>query len=281
MVQKINKTSITQKKIYKTNKEQILEQNDYLAIEEPLEMAVEFGEPNNRQQQNIAITMRTPGEDELLCTGFLLTEGIIKRYENIQTVLVDEENNKIEVSLASNSQFDVDKLSRHLFTSSSCGVCGKTSIENLKTTIPYQLENDHPILQQNVFYQLPEILRRNQQLFDQTGGIHATGLFTEQGKFLNLFEDVGRHNALDKLLGWALKEGLLPLNNHIILVSGRASFELIQKALMAGGAVLAAVGAPSSLAVELAANYGMTLIGFLKPHQFNIYSGFERIMHTE
>jgi len=269
--------SVKEKIIYITSVDQASKRNDYLAIEEPLEMSIEFGAANERKRQNIAITMRTPGNDDLLCVGFLVTEGIIQEYEDVKGINLDELNNKVEVSLQPHCLFDIDKLSRHLFTSSSCGVCGKTSIDHLKTSIKHQFKLNEPVLIKEVLYDLPEVLRANQQLFKQTGGIHATGLFTMQGEFINLFEDVGRHNALDKLLGWALKENRIPLNNSIILVSGRASFELIQKALMAGAAVVAAVGAPSSLAVELAEKYGMTLIGFLKQHQFNVYSGFKRL----
>lgn len=270
---------IKEKIIYTTGVDQTNKRNDYIAIEEPVEMSVEFGKPGERKQQNIAITMRTPGNDEVLAIGFLLTEGIIKSYENIEAIQTDELNNTIQIKLSPNSNFDVDKLSRHLFTSSSCGVCGKTSIDHLKTTIPYQLELGKPQIAKNSLYSLPDILRANQQLFEHTGGIHATGLFTAKGELINLFEDVGRHNALDKLIGWAVQQKRLPLSDYIILVSGRASFELIQKALMAGCPILAAVGAPSSLAVELAEEYGMTLIGFLKKEQFNVYSGFERIIN--
>ena len=246
MIKKTEHISVKKKVIYSADRTKTTEKVDYLAIEEPVEMAIEFGKLHERKNQNIAITMRTPGNDDLLCIGFLLTEGIIQKYEDIQAVRLDELNNKVEVSLHPDCSFNTDKLSRHLFTSSSCGVCGKTSINHLKTTVPYQLKANEPLLEREVLCNLPEVLRTNQELFDQTGGIHATGLFTTQGNFIQLFEDVGRHNALDKLLGWALKEGRLPLSNSIILVSGRASFELIQKALMAGGAVVAAVGAPSS-----------------------------------
>lgn len=279
MIKKETSKSIKEKIIYTAGAEQNNKRSDYLAIEEPVEMLVEFGKTEARVKQNIAITMRTPGNDNLLVIGFLLTEGIIQNYEDIQTVQVDEPANKVEVSLHPTCSFNAEKLSRHLFTSSSCGVCGKTSISHLKTTIPYKLEPNKPQVAKNILYNLPDVLKANQLLFEHTGGIHATGLFTTQGELINLFEDVGRHNALDKLLGWALKEGQVPLNNSIILVSGRASFELIQKALMAGCSILAAVGAPSSLAVELAEEYNMTLIGFLKKNKFNVYNGFERVIN--
>jgi len=279
VIEKGKSKSIKEKLIYTTGTEKSSKRNDYIAIEEPVEMSVEFGKSGERKQQNIAITMRTPGNDEVLSIGFLLTEGIIQSYENIEAINADGLNNTIQINLSPNSNFDIDKLSRHLFTSSSCGVCGKTSIDHLKTSVPYQLQSGIPRITKNILYKLPEILRANQQLFEYTGGIHATGLFTAQGKFINLFEDVGRHNALDKLIGWAVQQKRLPLSNSIILVSGRASFELIQKALMAGCSILAAVGAPSSLAVELAEEYNMTLIGFLKQDQFNVYCGFDRIVN--
>lgn len=278
MIKKETSKSIKEKIIYTAGVEQTIKRSDYLAIEEPVEMLVEFGKTEARVKQNIAITMRTPGNDDLLVIGFLLTEGIIQTYQDIQTVQVDEQANKVEVSLHPACSFNAEKLSRHLFTSSSCGVCGKTSISQLKTTIPFQIEPNKPQIAKSILYNLPDVLRANQLLFEHTGGIHATGLFTTQGELINLYEDVGRHNALDKLLGWALKEGQVPLNNSIILVSGRASFELIQKALMAGCSILAAVGAPSSLAVELAEEYNMTLIGFLKKNKFNVYCGFDRVI---
>jgi len=221
--------------------------------------------------------MRTPGNDGDLATGFLLTEGIIKKITEVEEIEVNELLNKVDVQLGHEINFDLSKLSRHLFTSSSCGVCGKTSIDNLQTTIPYHLVKDEPKISPEVLYRLPDILRANQVLFQKTGGIHAAGLFTAEGNFIRLFEDVGRHNALDKLLGWALINGSVPLSKHIILVSGRTSFELIQKALMAGCPVMAAVGAPSSLAVELATNHQMTLAGFVKQTKLNVYSGMERV----
>lgn len=251
---------------------------DQLAVEEPLQISVDFGKPAERQQTNIAITMRTPGADALLSTGFLFTEGIIKSYEEVELITVDPfDENKISLQLSPTCSFDVAKLSRHLFTSSSCGVCGKTSIDNLQSTITYQAIAQQPKIASETLYNLPQKLRDAQNLFDQSGGIHAAGLFNPNGDLLNVQEDVGRHNALDKLLGWALQNKLVPLQNHLILVSGRSSFELVQKALMAGCFFLAAVGAPSSLAVELASNYNMTLIGFLKNQKANVYCGAERL----
>lgn len=252
---------------------------DQLAVEEPLQISVEFGGKNHRQKTNIAITMRTPGTDKLLCIGFLLTEGIIENYEAIDGISVDPfDENKITLRLNPQCNFNVEKLSRHLFTSSSCGVCGKTSIDNLQSTIKYKALKNQPKVTLKTLYGLPKKLSQSQNLFEQTGGIHAAGLFTADGNLLTVQEDVGRHNALDKLIGWALKNKQLPLQNKLILVSGRSSFELVQKALMAGCFFMAAVGAPSSLAVELAQNYQMTLAGFLKDGKANIYCGAKRLM---
>ena len=253
--------------------------NDLLAVEEPLQISVEFGEQNARQNTNIAITMRTPGADELLCLGFLVTEGIIENYEEVVSIKVDPlDENIITIKLSTKCKFDVEKLSRHLFTSSSCGVCGKTSIENLQSTIMYKPMKNQPKVELKTLYSLPQKLRAAQSLFEQTGGIHGAGLFTANGNLLHVQEDVGRHNAVDKLLGWALKNNHIPLQNKLILVSGRSSFELVQKALMAGCFFMAAVGAPSSLAAQLANNYNMTLVGFLKGQKGNVYCGEGRLV---
>lgn len=261
------------------NTESVIKLTDQLAVEEPLQISVEFGLQNNRQKTNVAITMRTPGADELLCLGFLLTEGIIENYEAVKSLSKDAfDENKITITLSEHCHFDVEKLSRHLFTSSSCGVCGKTSIDNLQSTIKYKPLDNKPKVELKTLYNLPQKLNTQQSLFEKTGGIHAAALFTENGDLLNVQEDVGRHNALDKLLGWALKNKHIPLQNKLILVSGRSSFELVQKALMAGCFFMAAVGAPSSLAVELAKNYNMTLIGFLKDGKANVYCGEGRLI---
>jgi len=253
--------------------------NDLLAVEEPLQISVEFGEQNARQNTNIAITMRTPGADELLCLGFLFTEGIIENYEEVVSIKVDPlDENIITIELSTKCKFDVEKLSRHLFTSSSCGVCGKTSIENLQSTIIYKPMKNQPKVELKTLYSLPQKLRAAQNLFEQTGGIHGAGLFTVNGNLLQVQEDVGRHNAVDKLLGWALKNNHIPLQDKLILVSGRSSFELVQKTLMAGCFFMAAVGAPSSLAAQLANNYNMTLVGFLKGQKGNVYCGEGRLV---
>ena len=267
-------------------KEGFLMTNDALAAEEPLEIVLAFGEAANRRRQSISVTMRTPtGNDFELALGFLFTEGIIKGGDDVISVrytatALDEaaQLNVVQVDLHPSVFFDADKLQRHFYTSSSCGVCGKTSMDMVQTTACFLLNKTSPIIKSCVLFDLPAKLRAVQSVFEETGGIHAAALFDTEGVLIALREDVGRHNALDKLIGWAMQQHLLPLSNHILLVSGRSSFELVQKAMMAGMPIVAAVGAPSSLAVQLAEENNMTLIGFLKKDRFNIYSGFNRIV---
>lgn len=257
---------------------------DVLAIEEPLEIKLAFGPAGRRQHRSLSITMRTPGHDADLATGFLFTEGLIGSAGQItgvrhvgQALHPEARDNIILVELAPEVDIDFEKLSRHFYTSSSCGVCGKTSIEMVRTATCYHPRPAFPRLTPEVLHQIPERLRRAQAVFEHTGGIHAAGLFDTEGRLLLMREDVGRHNALDKLVGAALRQGIIPLRDAVVLVSGRASFELVQKALMAGVPVLAAVGAPSSLAVELADEYGMTLVGFLRDGRFNVYCDDRRL----
>ena len=249
---------------------------DYLAAEEPLEILIGFGSASKRQRQTIAVTMRTPEQDVDLAIGFLFTEGVISDKKDVINARFLSEN-KLLIDLNESLSFDIDRLNRHFYTTSSCGVCGKSSIEAVSTTSCFLLNPDKPIVSKNVLFELTQKLRAAQSVFDSTGGIHASGLFDTEGTLLKVCEDVGRHNALDKLIGWALQKELLPLKNHILLVSGRVSFELIQKAMMAGIPILAAVGAPSSLAVELADDNNMTLVGFLRDGRFNVYVGAQRI----
>jgi len=257
---------------------------DILAIEEPLEIRIAFGKGGQREEKALSITMRTPGSDEDLALGFLFTEGIINRRSDILSVKYpaaalreSSRENVILLELHPDLAFQPDRLSRHFYTSSSCGVCGKTSIELVQQTVCYFPKQGLPRVSQEVLTRLPGILVEAQPIFSQTGGIHAAGLFSPRGELILSREDVGRHNALDKLIGAALRKELVPLSEHILLVSGRASFELVQKSLMAGIPFLAAVGAPSSLAVELAEDYGMTLVGFLRANGFNLYGGGERL----
>ena len=238
--------------------------------------------------------MRTPGDDAELAAGFLFTEGIIKNAEQIkqlrhcglkigrQTSVLDRaaalNSNTIRVDLNGGIEIDIKRLERHFYTTSSCGVCGKSSIEALHTAAQKLEHRDHPRVESNTILSLPDTLRGLQNVFDQTGGLHASAIFNANGELEIIREDVGRHNALDKAIGARFMADALPLSDKILLVSGRASFELVQKALMAGISILAAVGAPSSLAVELAAEFGMTLVGFVRDGRFNVYTGESRIV---
>jgi len=252
---------------------------DLLAVEEPLEIRIVYGPENNRLQKNISVTMCTPGNDVELASGFLFTEGIIKRKEDIlRCVSLNEAGDNIVIAeLQPGISFDPQKIERHFYTSSSCGVCGKSSIDAVKNVFTNHGKKDNIKISASVFTKLPESLRKEQDVFEHTGGLHASALFDTAGNLLLIREDVGRHNALDKLVGAALTAGDIPLDHHILLLSGRASFELIQKAAMAGIKIVCAVGAPSSLAVEMAKECEMTLIGFLRDGRFNIYAGEQRI----
>jgi FdhD protein len=271
--------------ILRVNTEGSSEAMDLLAAEEPLEIVLAFGETNHRHRQSISITMRTPtGHDFELALGFLLTEGVIKDFKDVISVRytaseLDEgtQSNVVQVDVQPSVKFDAAKLQRHFYTSSSCGVCGKTSLDMVQTASCFWLKKGLPSVKSTILMGLPDKLRQAQSVFESTGAIHAAALFDTEGSLLALREDVGRHNALDKLIGWAMQHKHLPLSNSIVLVSGRSSFELVQKALMAGIPILAAVGAPSSLAVQLAHENELTVVGFLKNNRFNIYSSFERI----
>jgi FdhD protein len=228
--------------------------------------------------------MRTPGDDESLAIGFLFTEGIIKDRDQIAAVQYCGRpspdkgiRNTIRVDLANGVGVDLKRLDRHFYMTSSCGVCGKSSIEALNTGAQ-KLESDGPTISPEVIHRLPASGIANQSTFEKTGGLHASVIFDADGRIEAIAEDVGRHNALDKVIGKKFMSGELPLSNTIVLVSGRASFELVQKALMAGIPIIAAVGAPSSLAVELAREFNMTLIGFVRDGRFNIYAGEWRIV---
>lgn len=253
---------------------------DGLAVEEPLEISLSIPDAEPPLiSKNISITMRTPGGDEDLALGFLFTEGIIKSYSQVSKVVNDK--NRIHFILNHSQDLDLSKLDRHFYTSSSCGVCGKASLEAIKTVCQLDsLPQQQWRVQHSLLYSLPEKLRTQQAVFESTGGIHAAALFSQSGDFLLSREDVGRHNALDKLIGAALNDHStlsLPLNEQLLLLSGRASFELIQKAVMAGIKFIMAIGAPSSLAVELAKEHEITLVGFLKRDRYNIYSRKDRI----
>lgn len=255
-------------------------ETDVLAIEEPLEIRLGFYENNQLTHKAISITMRTPDHDFELAAGFLFTEGILQNREQILEIkhcgkLGKGFENTVRIDLQKDVKIDFKRLERHFYTSSSCGVCGKSSIEALQTGVKKVDSNLQ--IKADLIHQLPDILRESQTVFNETGGLHACGLFDEKGNLELVREDVGRHNALDKVIGAKFLENQTPLSDKILLVSGRASFELVQKALMAGIPILAAVGSPSSLAVELAKEFGMTLIGFVRNNRFNIYSGEGRI----
>lgn len=259
--------------------------NDHLAVEEPLEIQIGTGPAHKRSHASLAITMRTPGHDFELALGFLFTEGIVCRPEEVIQVRYtagalapEAQTNAVLVDLSPGLQVDMDRFSRHFYTTSSCGVCGKASIDLVRTAACHFPIPGHPQLTPQTLHRLNPLLLESQAMFEKTGGLHAAALFDAAGNLALLREDVGRHNALDKLIGAALRAGMIPLKNHLVLVSGRASFELVQKAAMAGLPVLAAVGAPSSLAVELAEEHGMTLVGFLRNNSFNLYCGQNRVI---
>lgn len=272
--------SVVQTSIVKMQSGKSHQTTDVLAVEEPLEIRVEYGPKNNRTIQNISVTMRTPGHDAELATGFLFTEGIVKNAREIGPVnhcfiaCAENKENVIQVNLDENTRPNLKNTERNFYTTSSCGVCGKASISAIKTvTEQHQQNSDALFIDENMLCSLPGKLLQHQEIFSSTGGLHASALFDLDGELLLVREDVGRHNALDKLIGAALNQNLLPLNKHILLLSGRASFELIQKAVMAGVKAITAVGAPSSLAVQLAKEFNITLIGFLRNNRFNVYSG--------
>jgi FdhD protein len=253
---------------------------DSLATEEPMEIRLIAG----GRRQTVAVTMRTPGADFELAAGFLYGEGIISSPEDIKKISycvdpdvdAEQQYNIVNVELREGREFDLRPLERHFYTSSACGVCGKASLEQLELrgcpVIP-----PGPEMEPEKVYALPEKLREAQGLFEATGGLHAAALFDADGELVALREDVGRHNATDKLVGWALLEGRLPLGDHAVMVSGRSSFEILQKCLTAGVPIVCAISAPSSLAVDVARRFNITLVGFLRGNRFNVYSAPERV----
>ncbi|MBX2963654.1 MAG: formate dehydrogenase accessory sulfurtransferase FdhD [Cyclobacteriaceae bacterium] len=256
--------------------------SDLVATEEPLEIRIGYGQLTERQQKSLSVTMRTPGHDFELALGFLFTEGVTQSLDQVESIKYcedvgreEERENVVRVELKPEVIIDFEKLQRNFYTTSSCGVCGKSSIEAVKVNCAAISVNDR--INADLIHTLPEKLREAQRVFEHTGGLHASGLFNLRGELILLREDVGRHNALDKVVGAMLLKNELPLSYYMLLVSGRTSFELVQKAALAGIPLLAAVGAPSSLAVNLAEDCGMTLIGFIRDGKFNIYSGKERI----
>src|ERR1700730_8121965 len=257
--------------VIKIYRNQWLATKDKLAIEEPLEIRLAFGSGLNRTVKNISVTMRTPGSDAELATGFLFTEGIIKDKNDLATVehcfiaCAENKENVIQVELRETAAPELKNTERNFYTTSSCGVCGKGSINAIKSVSIFSPDQNNDFyITRGVLQELPDRLRLYQDVFDVTGGLHACALFNTHGELLLLREDVGRHHALDKLIGAALERDWLPLKNAVLLLSGSASFELVQKAAMAGISIIGAIGAPSSLAVQLAGEFGMTLVGFLR-----------------
>ncbi|MGH3367640.1 MAG: formate dehydrogenase accessory sulfurtransferase FdhD [Nocardioidaceae bacterium] len=253
-------------------------QGDSLVTEEPIEIRLQ-GKP-------LAVTMRTPGDDFDLAAGFLVSEGVVSSSDQVKSIRycagadVDGANtyNVLDVVLDAGVELPEFTLERNFYTTSSCGVCGKASLDAVRTTAQWRVDDDDFTVALEAFAELPDRLRSAQRLFERTGGLHAAGLFTPSGELLCVREDVGRHNAVDKVVGWAFREQRLPLRQTVLLVSGRAAFELVQKALMAGIPAMAAVSAPSSLAVELAEEAGLTLVGFLRGSSMNVYAGSHRVL---
>ena len=261
-----------------------LSTQDLVVVEEPLELTIEYGPHAQRLRHTLAITMRTPGDDDALIRGFLLTEGIIDTPDEItntaRSASGNLEHHSITASLSPELLFDPSSQQRHFYTTSSCGICGKTSIEMVRQISAYRPLPGKPLCTHGCLNGMLDQLRQSQSVFEQTGGIHAAAAFDSNGQLVTLAEDVGRHNAMDKLIGRLSTQRELPFSDLFFMVSGRAGFELVQKAAVVGVSVFAAVGAPSSLAVELADDSEMTLVGFLKSESMNIYTHPERVLDS-
>lgn len=275
--------------------------HDTLAVEEPLEIQLGYGAADARVVKAISVTMRTPGDDGSLAAGFLMTEGVVRDANDIESISCGAESvpeetervaarpstlpyqpkrNVVRVDLAPDVVFNLATLERNFYTTSSCGICGKASLLAFQTVCPPRTRNSF-VISASTLYTLPDRLLRAQSLFNRTGGLHGAGLFDSHGKLLAVREDVGRHNAVDKLIGAEFLADRTPLRNTLLLLSGRASFELLQKALMGGVSMVASVGAPSSLAVQVAKEFNISLVGFLRPGHFNIYHGEKHILGYE
>ena len=264
------------------------EVKDSVSIEEPLEMRLKYKKDDKWEIQNISITMRTPGNDEDLIRGFLYNEKIIENMNEIDSIEIQGDNagdynlqNIIEATINKIDNLEIGKLKRNFITNSSCGVCGKTSLDSLEVIKTEKLELSYPQIKEEVILKSPELLMNEQSEFTKTGGIHASALIDENGKVIATREDVGRHNALDKLIGYTITNKLLNSKQQFIACSGRLNFELIQKGLMANIGVMAGVGAPTSLAIDLAKRFDMTLLGFVKENSFNIYANKDRVILKE
>ncbi|MBO6489640.1 MAG: formate dehydrogenase accessory sulfurtransferase FdhD [Pelagibacteraceae bacterium] len=268
---------------YKQNQSATID--ELISIEEPLEMIVRYKKNNNWIDNSISVTMRTPKNDEDLIVGLLFSEGIIHKFPEIEKIetLGHETGkfklrNKIRVTLNNGENLDVKHLRRNFLTNSSCGVCGKASMDSLEIICKTKINKNNPKIKSSLVTAIPNLLKQSQSEFSKTGGIHASALFDQDGKVLVIREDVGRHNALDKVIGHCFKNSIFDTKNQFIACSGRLSFELIQKTLMANIGLLMGVGAPTSLAIDLAKRFDITLIGFIKSDSFNVYCGENRIL---
>ena len=272
-------------KVTKLKNNNIEEVKDSVSVEEPLEMILRFETNGKWKNENISITMRTPGNDEDLISGFLFNERIIENFSDIEKIEkqgdeVGDYNiqNKIIDTIKNTKNIDIGKLKRNFITNSSCGVCGKTSLDTVEILKNDKMSLSYPKVSEKIILKSPELLVSKQSEFSKTGGIHASSLITDQGDVLATREDVGRHNALDKLIGHVHKNKLIDNSSQFIACSGRLNFELVQKALMSNIGLMAGVGAPTSLAIDLAKRFDMTLLGFVKSNSFNIYSNKERVI---
>ena len=272
-------------KVLKFNSKKFESIDDLISIEEPLEISLKYKDENNWITQNLSITMRTPGDDENLVRGFLFNEQIVQDIKDIDSIesygkKVGQYNiqNKILATLNNSQNVNISKIKRDFLTNSSCGVCGKSSLDALEIIKKDKTNSVEPQISKEVIIESPNILKNNQSEFSKTGGIHASGLFSRNGQLIDLKEDVGRHNALDKLVGSILINGKLDPKNQFITCSGRLNFELVQKVLMTNIGIMIGVGAPTSLAIDLANKFDMTLIGFVKRDSFNIYTNNKKVI---
>ena len=272
-------------KVTKLKDNSTQEFKDSVSVEEPLEMSLKFKIDENWKEENLSITMRTPGQDEDLIAGFLFNERIIENFSDIEKIEKQGDEvgdysiqNKIVATINNSKNIDIGKLKRNFLTNSSCGVCGKTSLDSIEVIRNGKLDLSYPKIKEKIILNSPKLLISKQSEFSKTGGIHASSLINDKGQVLATREDVGRHNALDKLIGHVHKKKLIDNRSQFIACSGRLNFELVQKALMSNIGLIAGVGAPTSLAIDLAKRFDMTLLGFVKSNSFNIYSNKERVV---
>ncbi len=258
--------------VTRVNGQTAVDTDDVVVIEEPLEIRAAWNASGEPREKSISVTMRTPGDDADLAAGFLFTEGLIQSRSDVESLRHWSSPNVLRVALTDGARIDTSKLDRHFYTTSSCGVCGKTSIEALRVCAPGRPRLTHPITS-DLVHRLPSCLEGEQAAFRSTGALHAAGIFDMTGTLVRCREDIGRHNAVDKVIGSMFLEGATPLSDTILMVSSRGSFEIVQKAVVAGIPVVASVGAPSTLAVDLARDFGVTLLGFVRDGRFNLYAG--------